>query len=238
MRVSLTRLAVAAAACLTTVTASAAVNLFVDPSFEALSNQPALNGVFNHTPAPGSLSAAWSFSAAPVLQIGTDYTEGIIPAGGPLRFQAAQGSYSVDLTGSGNQGFASVYQVVNLAPGDYRLTFDLGNVDSGDTRYPLAAGVEVFLNNGSFGTFANTANTQGLVNWATQTVDFTVLTGGNTEFRFTSTVPVGDNYSGLDNVSVTAVPEPHEWAMMLVGLGLVGWVARRRARTGTGAAFA
>lgn len=27
---------------------------------------------------------------------------------------------------------------------------------------------------------------------------------------------------------VASVPEPHEWAMMLAGLGVVGWVARRR----------
>jgi hypothetical protein len=31
--------------------------------------------------------------------------------------------------------------------------------------------------------------------------------------------------------SVAAVPEPHEWAMMLAGLGLVGWTVRRRARS-------
>jgi hypothetical protein len=36
---------------------------------------------------------------------------------------------------------------------------------------------------------------------------------------------------GLDNITVTPVPEPHEWAMMLAGLGLVGWVARRNKRT-------
>jgi hypothetical protein len=35
--------------------------------------------------------------------------------------------------------------------------------------------------------------------------------------------------------SVTPVPEPHEWAMMLAGLGLVGWVARRRKKDDTGA---
>ncbi len=35
---------------------------------------------------------------------------------------------------------------------------------------------------------------------------------------------------GIDNVTIAAVPEPHEWAMMLAGLGLVGWVARRRGR--------
>jgi hypothetical protein len=29
--------------------------------------------------------------------------------------------------------------------------------------------------------------------------------------------------------NVTTVPEPGEWAMLLAGLGLVGWRARRRA---------
>jgi hypothetical protein len=33
-------------------------------------------------------------------------------------------------------------------------------------------------------------------------------------------------------VSVTAVPEPETYAMMLAGLGLVGWSARRRASRG------
>lgn len=34
----------------------------------------------------------------------------------------------------------------------------------------------------------------------------------------------------IDNVSITAVPEPSTYAMLIGGLGLVGWVARRRAR--------
>lgn len=28
--------------------------------------------------------------------------------------------------------------------------------------------------------------------------------------------------------TVTAVPEPHTWALLLAGLGVVGWAARRR----------
>jgi len=32
----------------------------------------------------------------------------------------------------------------------------------------------------------------------------------------------------LDNVSVTAVPEPESYAMMLAGLALMGTIARRR----------
>ena len=38
-----------------------------------------------------------------------------------------------------------------------------------------------------------------------------------------------NSYGGsLDNVSVTAVPEPESYAMMLAGLGLIGAIARRR----------
>lgn len=37
---------------------------------------------------------------------------------------------------------------------------------------------------------------------------------------------------GIDNIAfeVTAVPEPQEYALLLAGLGLVGWAARRRNR--------
>jgi len=37
----------------------------------------------------------------------------------------------------------------------------------------------------------------------------------------------------LDAVSISAVPEPETYAMMLAGLGVVGWVARRRRATGS-----
>ena len=38
-----------------------------------------------------------------------------------------------------------------------------------------------------------------------------------------------DSYGGsIDNISVTAVPEPETYAMLLAGLGLMGSIARRR----------
>lgn len=43
-----------------------------------------------------------------------------------------------------------------------------------------------------------------------------------------------DNQGGI-SLSVAAVPEPHEWAMMLAGLGIVGTIAgKRRAARGRG----
>ena len=40
----------------------------------------------------------------------------------------------------------------------------------------------------------------------------------------------------IDNLQVTAVPEPETYAMMGLGLGLVGWLSRRRARAAQAAA--
>ena len=44
----------------------------------------------------------------------------------------------------------------------------------------------------------------------------------------------GNNNVGnlLDNVSVTAVPEPSTWAMMILGFLGVGFVAYRRKQSG------
>ncbi len=49
---------------------------------------------------------------------------------------------------------------------------------------------------------------------------------GQSLVSFTS----GGGYGGptLDNISVTAVPEPQTYALMLAGLGVIGYVARRR----------
>lgn len=51
---------------------------------------------------------------------------------------------------------------------------------------------------------------------------------GSTVLTFAAT-GLSDSYGGsLDNVSVTAVPEPETFALMLAGLGIMGAVARRR----------
>lgn len=55
-----------------------------------------------------------------------------------------------------------------------------------------------------------------------------VALNGATELIF-SGIGTSNSYGGsLDNVAVTAVPEPETYAMLLAGLGLIGTIARRR----------
>ena len=67
---------------------------------------------------------------------------------------------------------------------------------------------------------------------------FDTGTGGGTAFYFFDTGEKGIqgfnlNISSLSGVSVvTAVPEPEIYATMAIGLGLIGFMARRRRKTG------
>lgn len=63
-------------------------------------------------------------------------------------------------------------------------------------------------------------------NWATYS--FKVLGTGSDKLFFDA-LGTNDSYGGsLDNVNVSAVPEPETYGMMLAGLGLMGLMARRR----------
>lgn len=56
-----------------------------------------------------------------------------------------------------------------------------------------------------------------------------VANSASTTLLFRDTSATSINTDALvDNVSVTAVPEPETYAMLLAGLGLVGFAARRR----------
>lgn len=73
------------------------------------------------------------------------------------------------------------------------------------------------------GTFDLTANTSAYDAWTAVSFNF-----GGTALSFDLTGSA--NVVGLDNLSVTAVPEPESYALALLGLGLVGLLARRNAR--------
>lgn len=67
----------------------------------------------------------------------------------------------------------------------------------------------------------------GSTNWSLITSnEFTV--GANTTLTFRA-VGTSESYGGyVDNITLTAVPEPASWAMLIAGFGLIGMALRRR----------
>ena len=79
-----------------------------------------------------------------------------------------------------------------------------------------------------YNTGTHTVVSTGTGSGDTLSIAPTSLTAGNYEFR------VGGNGIGMfggsygGTVTVTAVPEPESYALFLAGLGLMGFIARRR----------
>lgn len=176
-------------------------------------------------------SALLSIGAA---QATTTSLTGLV--GGPL---VNPGSFTATLNSSvadANASISFVIQGYNSLDGlnsyqdDFSLTINGNLVGTGS--FDLGGG------GGSSATFggvpvtvvtsARTATVSGL--------NFSLLQGANT-FLFAYTAPgpsngggqsLGDEGWGIASASVTAVPEPETYAMLLAGLGLMGAVVRRR----------
>jgi hypothetical protein len=133
----------------------------------------------------------------------------------------------LDITGAGNTGVSGVYQDIATTTGwQYMLTFYLGNIDGGHPVYSLPATVQVDVA-GVSTTRTNSATSGQGVNWAFQSVIFTAV-DSTTRVQFTNATPAGDNFAGIDAVSVEAVPEPATLALFGLGLAFLG--TRRRSR--------
>ena len=141
-----------------------------------------------------------------------------------------QGAYgaivgtSVDLLGS--PGALSVSQTfATIVNQSYLLTFDLtansNGVDNGN--------MTVSLNNAPITTFLGAIN---IVD--NHTLSFIASTSSTT-LKFASANVQKNGGPVLDNVSVTAVPEPESYAMFLAGLGVMGAIVVRRRKSKNGA---
>ena len=146
-------------------------------------------------------------------------TVDLIGQGGDFDLLPGNGRY-VDLDGStGSSGVLRNF--VDLIAGtQYTLSFWL----AGNQRFNQ--GTESV--NVHFGGVNQTFNlTSYLDPFNTFSLIFTPTETNRYSFGFTTNS--NDNVGALlDNVSVTAVPEPETYALMLAGLGLIGFSARRR----------
>jgi len=127
------------------------------------------------------------------------------------------GNYTLDLNGD-DQGSITTVLTGLVAGQEYQVSFLFGGNMQGSPN-----GVRGFTvtADGASNTFDNPSQ-------SLQTGFLSFVAGGTSaSLSFASNVP-GNAGAVLDDISIAAVPEPHEWAMMLAGLGLVGWAARRR----------
>jgi hypothetical protein len=153
-------------------------------------------------------------------------------------------SFFVDLTGqANNKPYGGLEQTITTTPGTtYTLTFALGsstyynNSGSGAAGLYASATGTVLLASSLF-TLAPTSTNA----WTTETLGFTA-DSTSTTIEFLGDSSFTSEYTGLDNVSVTAqsstpppgVPEPASVSLLLLGLGGLAAARRRDRRAAPG----
>ncbi len=172
----------------------------------------------------GSLTG-WTATANTAAIHGSSY---VLFAGGSGS-AAAQANTFASFGAGNTAGTETLAQTIATVAGrSYTLSFDSGSFNGNQA-------VELFVGGNSVGTYtpSGTSNLDALF-----TPHSYVFTGSGspTEILFSVVTFQGDNQDALvDNVSVTAVPEPASWALMIAGFGMVGFAARRRRPAATAA---
>ena len=158
----------------------------------------------------------WTPPASSGWTVSPNGTVDLIGTGGVLDFVPGNGSY-VDLDGTtSSSGLLS--NNVNLVGGTtYTLSFDLAGSQRGSAETV----------NVNFGSTNASYSLNSADPFSPLTLNFTP--GSNGSYSFSYLNVGGDDVGALlDNVSVSPVPEPEIYAMLLAGLGLMGVMARRR----------
>jgi PEP-CTERM motif-containing protein len=144
-------------------------------------------------------------------------------------FQPEDGNQSVDLTGMSNQGLNGVEQTFATTPGaSYSLSFWVGHHAQDPQFYNGPASVTLDIDGSPVGVFSNNnVPPPDLLDWEQFTDDF-IAAGATTTIDFFNAISsTTQNEVGLDNVVLTAVPEPGSAALLAAAVGFLGWRRRR-----------
>ena len=148
---------------------------------------------------------------------GANATIDVVPVGASFQFLGAANGNYVDLDGSTGHAATITKTLTGLADGQYALTFELaGNHRDGGTEATTI----------TLSGAANTVLTPAVNDDSFYTI-VGYASGGVLTFSFHDAS--NDNIGSLlDNVSVSAVPEPGSVSLLLAGLAALGFAARRR----------
>jgi hypothetical protein len=131
------------------------------------------------------------------------------------------------------QNSAITQTITGLKAGDqYELKFDWAGGEQQGFDGKTAEGWQVSLGSQTFSTGNIGIGDKGFTGW--QTGDFTfTATGASETLSFMATdfgIAAEPPLALLDDVSLTAVPEPRAWALMFAGVGVLGAALRMRRR--------
>ena len=149
-----------------------------------------------------------------------------LPDSAGINFAASNGVQWIDLTGGGANAYEGLAQTVATTPGSYNLEFDIGNVVAPAANLGTQSTIDLWLNGVLVQSFTNSSAGGGAINW--ETFKYSFAATGATKVEFRNADASGDNFNGLDNVVLAAVPEPASWLLSLVGATALGLLARRR----------
>lgn len=188
--------------------------IFAAPTYAGVVLQENFNGE-----TPDELNWTGNSNFLPTSPPGT---VDLIGVGGAFDFLPGNGGY-LDLDGSsgtGNNPAGEITSVASFAAGTYTLTFDL----AGNRRNAPDQTTRISL--GNFSTDISLGSSAGFTPYS---FTFTT-TGGN--LIFTELGPSNQQGNLLDDVVLTAVPEPSTWAMMILGFLGLGFMGYRRKFSG------
>ena len=157
---------------------------------------------------------------------------------------AATESSTSALTFSGGNAFFGNTIAAGFSAFDDFFTFSVPAANTGNVGASVIAGFS--SSPGSFGwtsvitafdLFSGTPGSGTLITLGTVYGGIAGTTGafgllpGNYFLNVQGSIPnpaAGGSYGGAANLVLTPVPEPGEWALMMSGLGLIGFMVRRR----------